>query len=222
MHGCYDALCRLEDKIISDAAALGLDPVIIMLGDYVDRGPRSADVLDHLVASPPQGFERVCLVGNHEAAMLDFLDGRLSLDLWLSMGAMQTLRSYGLDPHRFQDVQIKQKDLEQMLRDAIPREHIAFLRGLPGMVYTDRYVFVHAGIRPGVKLEHQSDADLMTIRSGFLDRAEELERWVVHGHTPVRIPRPEGKRIGIDTAAFRTGQLTALRLIGKKGRLFFS
>lgn len=219
MHGCYDALRRLEDKIIADAADVGLDPVLVMLGDYVDRGPRSAEVLHHLVAPPPQGFERVSLAGNHEAAMLDFLDGRLSLDFWSSMGGLQTLLSYGLDPHGLQGVQA---ELEQRLREAIPREHIAFLRSLPGMAYTNRYVFVHAGIRPGVELARQTDADLMTIRSGFLDRGDKLERWVVHGHTPVRFPRPEGRRIGIDTAAFRTGRLTALRLIGAKGRLLFS
>ncbi|MHB2264590.1 metallophosphoesterase family protein [Aliihoeflea sp. PC F10.4] len=222
VHGCYDELRRLEDKIIADAAILEFDPVIVMLGDYVDRGPRSADVLDHLVAPPPQGFERVCLAGNHEAAMLDFLDGRLSFDFWLQMGGLQTLLSYGLDPHQLQGVQIGQGELEKMLRESIPREHVAFLRSLPGMVYTSSHIFVHAGIRPGVDLRRQTDADLMTIRSGFLDRSNELKHWVVHGHTPVRSPALEGRRIGIDTEAYRTGRLTALRIIGKKGRLFVS
>ena len=222
VHGCFRQLRSLEDRIVADAAGLPGQKLIVMLGDYIDRGPDSARVLDHLLASPPAGFERICLAGNHETQMLDYLDGRLSLERWLATGARSTLFSYDIDAEHLADLYGIGNRLDDYIRAAIPREHIQFLGNMPIMVFSDRYVFVHAGIRPGVPLLEQEDDDLLYIREEFFEASRRLNRWVVHGHTPVEFPRIDGRRLGIDTGAFKTGRLTAVRVAGKQGRLLFS
>ena len=222
MHGCYRELASLERKIIADAAVLPGRKLIIMLGDYIDRGPDSAKVLDHLIMLPPAGFERICLIGNHEAQTLDYLDGKLSLGRWLATGARSTLFSYGIDTEHLSELYGSGSRLDDHIRATIPHEHIEFMRALPILVYSDRFVFVHAGIRPGVPLLEQQDDDLLYIREEFFEASRRLDRWVVHGHTPTDIPRIDGRRLDIDTGAFKTGRLTAVRITGKGGRLLFS
>ncbi|WP_214472413.1 metallophosphoesterase [Mesorhizobium sp. dw_380] len=222
VHGCYKELRSLEQKILLDSLRFQGRKIIIMLGDYVDRGPQSARVLDHLLAPPPKGFQRICLAGNHEVAMLHYLDGNLSREPWLATGGLQTLFSYGLDPTRLASLYTSGAEIDRRIREVIPAEHVGFLRGLPIMVRSRKFVFVHAGIRPGVDLAAQDDHDLLHIRSDFFDASHLLDRWVVHGHTPVDIPRLEGRRLGIDTAAFQSGRLTAVRIADKRGRLIFS
>ncbi|MBE1204589.1 serine/threonine protein phosphatase [Aminobacter carboxidus] len=222
VHGCYQELASLEHKIVADAATLPGRKLIIMLGDYIDRGPDSARVLDHLIAPPPAGFERICLTGNHEAQTIDYLDGRLSLERWLSTGARSTLFSYGIDAEHLGELYGSDGKLDEHIRATIPRDHIDFIRALPIMAYSERFVFVHAGIRPGVPLLEQKDDDLIYIRQEFFEASRRLDRWVVHGHTPVDHPRIDGRRLDIDTGAFKTGRLTAVRIAGKGGRLLFS
>jgi serine/threonine protein phosphatase 1 len=218
VHGCLDELLALERNIAEDASTLPAAKLILMLGDYVDRGPASAQVLDHMVAPPPPGFERICLAGNHEIAMLDYLDGRTSLQSWLRIGGEPTLLSYGIDHRRLLDLYRDERQIDEAIRDAIPPDHVAFLRSLPVLVEAGRYVFVHAGIRPGVALDRQTDTDLVFIRSAFFERAHLLTRYVVHGHTPVEEARREGMRVNLDTGAFFTGRLTGLRIWQDKGR----
>jgi serine/threonine protein phosphatase 1 len=222
IHGCYRELRSLEQKILLDSSRFGGRKLIIMLGDYIDRGPQSARVLDHLLAPPPQGFQRVCLAGNHEVAMLNYLDGTLSRDPWLSVGGLQTLFSYGVDPARLADLHGSSEEVDQHIREIIPADHVSFMRALPIMICSTKFVFVHAGIRPGIDLAAQDDDDLLNIRSDFFETSHLLDRWVVHGHTPVDVPRIEGRRLGIDTGAFQSGRLTALRIADKRGRLIFS
>lgn len=222
VHGCHDALVSLETKIVEDARSHDGRKLMIMLGDCVDRGPASARVLTHLSGPPPEGFERICLAGNHDAAMLDYLDGRADLESWLALDGRQTLYSYGIDPDHLAGLLRRPGEIDDMIRSSIPEAHVAFLRGLPVLAYSQRFVFVHAGIRPGIPLDQQTDADLMTIRRGFLDAQTPFERWVIHGHTPVEFPRPNGRRLGIDTGVCETGRLTALRIIGSRGHLLFS
>lgn len=222
VHGCFKLLRSLEDKIVADATGLPGRKLIVMLGDYIDRGPDSAKVLDHLQATLPLGFERICLAGNHETQMLDYLDGRLSLERWLATGARSTLFSYDIDAEHLADLYGSGDRLDDYIRATIPPEHIQFLRGLPIMAYSERFVFVHAGIRPGVPLLEQEDHDLLYIREAFFEASRRLDRWVVHGHTPVDHPRIDGRRLGIDTGAFKSGRLTAVRIAGKQGRLLFS
>jgi len=219
VHGCLEELRALERKILADAQAFRGYKVIIMLGDYVDRGPQSRRVIEHLIAPPPDGFMRLCLAGNHEAAMLNYLDGQLSREPWLAVGGRETLYSYGIDPARLATLYGSDDEIDERIREAIPASHVDFLRTLPAMIVTERFVFVHAGIRPGIALEAQDEADLLNIRADFFEQAHRLDHWVVHGHTIVEAPRLDGRRIGIDTGAFRSGRLTALRLVGKYGRL---
>ncbi|WP_157019511.1 metallophosphoesterase family protein [Mesorhizobium xinjiangense] len=218
VHGCLDELLALERLIGTDAEQLPPCPrLIVMLGDYVDRGPASAQVLDHLTEPPPLGFERVCLAGNHDLMMLDFLEGRCELSAWLAMGGEATLASYGIDVSGLGRARFR-RQVEDAVRQSIPAAHLAFLRGLPVLLESPKFLFVHAGIRPGLPLAGQSDNDLVTIRSAFFDHAALLERYVVHGHTPVARPTLEGRRLNLDTAAFSTGRLTCARLWNKKAR----
>lgn len=219
VHGCYDELRTLEQKIEADALQFRGRKIIIMLGDYVDRGPNSRRVVEHLMAPPPEGFMRVCLAGNHEVAMLAYLDGHLSLEPWLRVGGRETLFSYGIDPDRLGDLYGSSEEVDERIREAVPATHVAFMRTLPVMICSERFLFVHAGIRPGIALEAQDEADLLNIRSEFLAAAHRLDRWVVHGHTIVDVPTLDGRRLGIDTGAFQSGRLTALRIVGKYGRL---
>jgi serine/threonine protein phosphatase 1 len=217
VHGCLEALLALERNIIEDAGDLPGHKLIIMLGDYVDRGPRSAEVLDHLAGPAPAGIERLCLAGNHELAMLDYVEGRIGLRNWLRIGAEQTLLSYGIDHQRLLDTYGNERQVDGFIRETIPDRHVAFLRSLPVLVEADRYIFVHAGIRPGVGLDEQRDEDLVFIRSAFFDNAHLLSRYVVHGHTPVVEAKREGMRVNIDTGAFFSGRLTGLRIWQDKG-----
>lgn len=218
VHGCLDALLALERRIADDAVALPGRKLLVMLGDYVDRGPASAQVLDHLVAPPPPGFHRICLAGNHEVAMLDYLEGRIDLRSWLLMGAGPTLLSYGIDHDRLRQMHGNRRSIDNAVRDAIPAEHVAFLRTLPVLVESRRYVFVHAGIRPGVPMREQDENDLVLIRAPFFDNADRLTRYVVHGHTPVKQAGREGMRVNLDSGAYFSGQLTALRIWRDTGR----
>ncbi|WP_296747041.1 metallophosphoesterase family protein [Mesorhizobium sp.] len=219
VHGCYDELRALEQKIQLDALQFRGRKVIIMLGDYVDRGPQSRRVIEHLMAPAPKGFLRVCLAGNHEVAMLSYLDGHLSREPWLRVGGLETLFSYGVDPARLKSLYGSNDEVDMRIRSAIPASHVDFLRTLPVMVCSEKFVFVHAGIRPGIALEAQDEADLLNIREEFFEASHRLDRWVVHGHTIVDAPQRDGRRLDIDTGAFRTGRLTAVRIVGKYGRL---
>jgi serine/threonine protein phosphatase 1 len=218
VHGCLDELLALESVVARDAEEVPGKKLIVMLGDYVDRGPASAQVLDHLLAPPPPGFERICLTGNHEMVMLDYLDGRVDRAGWLGMGGGSTLLSYGVDQERLREIYRSDRKVDDVIRAVVPAAHIAFLRALPIMLETPDYLFVHAGIRPDLPLERQSDRDLVFIREEFYRRAHLLTRYVVHGHTPVTEARRDGMRVDIDTGAFFSGRLTALRLWRNKGR----
>ena len=150
--------------------------------------------------------------------MLDYLEGRIGLAGWLAMGGEQTLLSYGIDHERLRAVYRSDRQIDDVIRAAIPAAHVAFLRALPIMVETPGFLFVHAGIRPELPLDRQSDRDLVFIREDFYKAAHLLTRYVVHGHTPVAEARREGMRVDIDTGAFFSGRLTALRLWRNKGR----
>ena len=222
VHGCLEKLASLEEKIAADGRSFSEPKLIIMLGDYVDRGPDSAGVLSRLAGSPPAGFERICLAGNHEIAMLDYFEGRCELASWLAMGGKATLASYGIDISRLKDLGSKQRGIDAAIRTAIPREHADFLRSLPVLVEAPRHVFVHAGFRPDIPIEEQDDYTLVTIRREFHDKAGLLRHTVIHGHTPVRKPQLDGKRLNIDTGAYLGRSLTAVRIFRGKGRFIQS
>lgn len=208
VHGCLDHLRRLEEKIVNDAAAIEGEKWIVMIGDYVDRGPRAAGVIDHLIADPPEGFRRFCLLGNHEDVMLKFLLDPMRNPEWMSIGgADTTLASYGID---IADIDTA-LHLKRVIGGAIPKAHIAFLKSLPVLITLPGVAFAHAGVRPGIPLEEQRDDDLVWIRPGGGPTG--IAERVVHGHTPVREPHVADDRINIDTGAFVNGRLTAVRLL---------
>ena len=210
VHGCRAELDMLEAMIVSDSADVEGEKWLVMLGDYVDRGPRSADVLDRLCSSPPAGFRRICIAGNHEVMMLAFLAAPTTDSDWLRFGGIETLASYHIDMPAFRRASMSRR--KQILQSHIPAEHIEFLEGLPLSLTLPETVFVHAGIRPDLPLEAQSESDMLWIREPFLSNLAPLPYIVVHGHTPTAEPQLFGSRIGIDTGAFATGILTALRL----------
>ena len=197
VHGCYEQLLALEREIVIDAAGFDGEKWIVMLGDYVDRGPDSALVLAHLLSSQPAGLRRFCLMGNHEAVLLNYLASPWQHREWLAFGGEATLASYG------------QQDSSE--RPALPLAHVDFLRSLPYTLSLPGVVFVHAGLRPGVPLSEQSPEDLLWIREPFLSTPDPLPR-VVHGHTPGTEPVVTSSRICVDTAAFSSGVLTAVRV----------
>lgn len=211
VHGCLDALLELEDIIRNDATKVDGRKLIVMLGDYVDRGPKSSAVLYHLTASAPAGFDRVCLRGNHDDAFLAFIDADPSGDWVLDHGADTTFASYGVDVQDF-GPGVNRHLLREALRAAIPASHIEFLQTLPVLLTIGSDIFAHAGIRPGRPLSEQTDDDLMWIRRSFLDLGPGLPVRVFHGHTPMREAHVGPDRVSLDTHCYRTGRLTAARL----------
>ncbi len=208
VHGCDDILGRLEDLIFEDCSKHAGTKWLIMLGDYVDRGQKSASVLHRLMTAPRADIDRVCLAGNHESVMLDFLRNPAKTHRWLELGGLETLRSYGIP-----GVPDNREALKGLLQTHIPAEHVAFLESLPSMVSVPGYCFVHAGLREGVALERQQDSDLLWLRPAAAGKAAAPKDFVtVHGHTPVSKVQIAAGRINIDTGAYMNGPLTALRL----------
>jgi serine/threonine protein phosphatase 1 len=218
VHGRADLLERLHALILADAAhSAASRKVIIYLGDYVDRGPKSRQVIEALLHPAPDGFERVFLRGNHEHAMLQFLNAVPGSEAWLSWGGESTLFSYGVRPRgeggKLRDMPL----LSEELNRALPPEHRAFLSALPLYHEEGNYLFVHAGIRPDRPMEAQTPEDLMFIRDEFIHHGGEFTHTVVFGHSIFDAPFRAPHRIGIDTGAYATGKLTALWLEGSDG-----
>ena len=213
IHGRSDLLAELLSQIEQDAAASGATTkTLVFLGDYVDRGPDSRGVIDLLATGLPSGFKAHFLKGNHEEFLLDFLADPSSLDGWLRNGGEETLRSYSVDVDGLEARRAPPLAWQAALLDVLPKAHWRFLESLELKRVIGDYVFVHAGLRPGVPLEDQKPDDLLWIRQLFLDCQEPFEKVVVHGHTPDRAPVVRSNRIGIDTGAVFSGCLTALRL----------
>jgi serine/threonine protein phosphatase 1 len=216
VHGRYDLLKELMARIAADAAAhaRGRRPILIFCGDYVDRGPNSAEVIESLLwLQRNASFDLHLLKGNHEQALLAFLDDPESAIDWISFGGAETLRSYGVTPPRPEAEIADYQRARDKLLDGMPASHLRLMERLELIVGIGDYAFAHAGVRPGVPLERQSEDDLLWIRRGFLDSHSRFEKIVVHGHS-WRDSRAEilDHRIGLDTGAYQTGVLTAVRL----------
>jgi serine/threonine protein phosphatase 1 len=218
IHGRRDLLDGLLARIEQDSAAQPVEhELIVFVGDYIDRGPQSREVIDRLLAPMPRAMEPVFLLGNHERLLIDTLRSAETLSLWLPNGGQATLKSYGID---LLDMANRPagSPAESWLEQAIPETHRAFLKGLQLYKEIGDYLFVHAGVRPGVPLAEQSNHDLLWIRAEFLDYDGDFGRFVVHGHTAHHEPDVRANRIGIDTGAVKSGKLTALRLEGADRR----
>lgn len=220
VHGHLGHLRRLEALIEADARAFPGSKLIVTLGDYVDRGSDSAAVIDHLVAPPPLGLERLCLLGNHEQLMLELLRDRIDVRTWMDFGGEATMRSYGIDFHYLTaEAGMTAARAVDLFREAVPAGHVDFLAALPIAVETPRHIFVHAGVRPSVAWEDQADEDLLYIRNDFLlGDLSGFPKTVVHGHTPGMATVSE-RRISLDSGVHLGGPLTAARITADGVRL---
>jgi len=223
IHGRYDLLEKLLEMIDLDAKNVeGCDQnVLIFLGDYVDRGASTKRVIEHLSMPPPPGFEMICLKGNHEDMLLQFLEGGGPLVAWLKNGGRETLKSYGLDVRSLAASTLTGADVEAArlaLRAIIPKSHIEFLASLALIHIEGDYAFVHAGVRPGIDIAAQKEIDLIWIRDEFLKSDADFGKFIVHGHSVASQPSLKANRIGIDTGAWRTDVLTCLVLEGRQRR----
>lgn len=210
-----DLIAQLELGATEDTRAAG-KPIVIFLGDYVDRGPDSAGVLDLLLSGRPHGCECRYLRGNHEQSMMAFLAEPVSNRAWLLQGGVETLLSYGVQPPPAVAAQDEELELAaEQLRASLPPAHIAFLVDLERYVALGDYAFVHAGVDPSRTLEEQTDRDLYWSRAAFIASKRPFSHRVVHGHTPVDQPYADNRRIAVDTGAYATGALTAARFEGE-------
>ena len=213
IHGRSDLLSKLFTHIDDDLRARPIaDSIQVFLGDYIDRGPNSRRVIDLLITRQRRR-DVLFLKGNHEDCALRFLNDPTVLPAWQSIGGLPTLLSYGVMPTRGDDAKSQQK-VSTALREAMPDNHRRFIGGLALSFTCGDFFFVHAGVRPGIPLQMQSQRDLLWIRDDFLLHEEDFGMVVVHGHTPLYKPDIRSNRINIDTGAYATGQLTCLVLEG--------
>ena len=215
VHGRFDLLSEMACLIEADLRASRPERAIeIFLGDYVDRGPQTREVIDWLMDTQPVTDERICLYGNHEDMMLKALDQPSAMPVWEVNGGDATLASYGVavppvSPAAANDAFVA----------AFPQRHLQFLSALPRRVEFGSYLFVHAGIDPDRPLDDQDPNDLIWIREKFHRSEADFGRIVVHGHTPVREPEFRPNRINIDTGAVFRGRLTCVVLEGTARRV---
>jgi serine/threonine protein phosphatase 1 len=209
VHGRADLLDHAFLRIDADLADRSpCRAVQVLLGDYVDRGPSSREVLDCLVERG-RSHKLVCLKGNHEGYVAGFLRNPSVLADWRHVGGLETLKSYGLEPSSNPD-RGEREALARGLAAALPSAHRQFLQSLVTSFSCGDFFFAHAGIRPGTPLSHQHEEDLLWIRDDFLCCEEDFGKIIVHGHTPVLEPEIRPNRINIDTGAYATGKLTCL------------
>jgi len=220
IHGRADLLQKLIATITADGrtAAAGLRKVVIFLGDYIDRGDQSREVVDLLIHQPLPGFDTLFLKGNHEAEMMSFLAQPDPMHGWLQHGGQSTVFSYRVRVANRISAKEKMIDLRDGLLQTIPVEHQRFFADLRYSFELGDYYFVHAGVRPGVPLDQQDPMDLLWIRDPFLSSPLYHGRLIVHGHTVTERPITLPNRIGIDTGAYYSTQLTCLVLEGETMR----
>lgn len=216
VHGRLDLLDQLLGEIHRDIARRPAGRVLLVfLGDLIDRGPSSAQVVERLRTYRRDGVRPLFLLGNHEEVMLRILEGEAEhVAAWLRFGGAECLKSYGVEPRALAGA--SDEVALSTIRAAVPASHVEFLKTFVDSCQFGDYLFVHAGIRPGVALDRQRQSDLRWIRVPFLVDETDHGFIVVHGHTisPSVDERPN--RIGIDTGAYRTGVLTALAIEGEQ------
>lgn len=213
IHGKIDLLQELQRKMEADQACHPhMAHTEVYLGDYVDRGPATAGVIENLMQRQ-QERGAICLSGNHEDMMLEAYRSFDAFLHWTSVGGRPAALSY-LPPITTPADELEEHDLWQSWRRAMPESHVTFLKKLGTTFVSGDYVFVHAGLRPGIAIEDQKRRDCLWIRHDFLDHREAFSHVVVHGHTPVNEPDMRANRIGIDTGAVFSGRLTCLVLDG--------
>jgi serine/threonine protein phosphatase 1 len=213
IHGRSDLLEPLLERIWADAPQAA--NTLVFLGDYIDRGPSSKQVIDRVAQLERPGWDIIKLRGNHEQIMLEYLQNADVYQAWRTFGGAETLLSYGVKPPVFSDAgEIRRAHAEFLA--ALPRSHLGFLNGLETSYIVGDYFFVHAGVRPGLALERQMPEDMLWIRDEFLSSDIRFGKVVVHGHSPSEKPIIRPNRIGIDTGAYATGALTAVKFVADR------
>lgn len=217
VHGRFDLLQQMHRMIAAEIMRDQPDDWrVIHLGDYVDRGPQSAQALDCLAKLTVRDPRYIALMGNHDEGMLDFLDDPTSSQIFLEFGGRETATSYGVALNASSRHALLESHRE--LLSVIPEKHIGLLRSLQRSVAFGDYFFCHAGVRPGIALDAQDPHDLIWIRREFLNHTGLFDKVIVHGHTPHHEPEWHPNRINLDTMAFATGRLTALVMEGREKR----
>jgi serine/threonine protein phosphatase 1 len=215
IHGRLDLLDALLASIAADdrARGNGVETHYIFLGDLIDRGPDSRGVVDRLIAFHASGRNARFLMGNHEQVFLRALEGdRRALRFLNKIGGRETLQSYGIGPAEYSALDFD--ELAALAQEKVPAAHRAFLEGFEDKILLGDYLFVHAGLRPGIAIDEQEQSDLCWIRDEFLTCKDSFGPIVVHGHSITEEIDVRANRIGIDTGAFATGKLTAIGLEG--------
>lgn len=210
VHGRVDLLVDMLGKIADhDAGRPRRHTAIVLLGDLIDRGPSSNEVVELARTHPTSGPRLYVVVGNHEELMLKSIDGDINaFNTWMTNGGLATMRSYGVDTANV--VGLELEDFRQRVADTIPPSHVSFLRSGADSIRFGDYLLVHAGILPGKPIEQQRSKDLRWIRRAFLESAADHGFVVVHGHSQRTEIEVLPNRIGIDTGAYHSGVLTAV------------
>jgi serine/threonine protein phosphatase 1 len=211
IHGRHDLLQQIHELILADANEYLHTSHIVYIGDYIDRGAQSKQVIDYLLSNPLPDFESIFLLGNHEQVLLEFLHEPQSAAAWFSFGGLSTLTSYGVEITGIPTPK-QLPDLQKSFQEKIPDAHRQFFQQLLPFYEKDNYYFVHAGVRPGIKLKKQRREDMLWIREKFLDSQKFHGKIIVHGHTITDEPEIHSNRIGIDTGAYSSNILTCLVL----------
>ena len=194
IHGSIDMLNRLMDII---PWRMDKD-LLIFLGDYIDRGTHGKEVVDYIITLKRNSEYVRCLLGNHDAMFLDYLNGK-NLDQYISNGGDKTLISYGVTG-------------PEVGYESIPEDHVHFFKSLEPYIELEDYYFVHAGFRPGVEIKEQKLEDMLWIRNEFIESKYDFGKKVIFGHTPLEEPLIMDNKIGIDTGAGYGENLTCLEL----------
>ncbi len=194
VHGCIHSFSMLLEQVRDRA------DTIVLLGDYIDRGPASRQVVDRILELKKEHPQVITLQGNHELMLLNYLEG-LDQTVFLRVGGLQTLQSYGLDPTR-----------EPVTKESLPEEHLAFFTSLPLFWEDNHGIYVHAGLEPGCHLSWQTPDWCLWVRDKFIYSSFDFGKPVIFGHTVFKKPLVEPNKIGIDTGAVYGGRLTALLL----------
>lgn len=212
IHGRHDLLCRMIARIEADEVGRpAAETTVILLGDLVDRGPDSAGVIATAREWAKRRNVRI-LAGNHEEMFLGSFERDDTLRHFIRHGGRETLLSYPIEPDVYNRATLE--ELRAIMREAVPAEDVEFMKSMEDRIQIGDYVFVHAGVRPGVPLEEQKVSDLRWIRGEFIDGPERRNFAVVHGHTILETPHVSPLRISLDTGAYASGLLTAVGLEG--------
>ncbi len=209
-----DMIALLEARSIDDTRLAGA-PIVVFLGDYVDRGHDSAGVIDILAAGRPRHCEARYLSGNHEQSLLAFMENPTANRGWVLQGGAETLMSYGVRPPPFGGSKESWQQAADDLGSRMPSTHLDFLKGLERFVELGDYAFVHAGVDDTRLLSEQTDEALYWSRGSFIESKRAFTHKVVHGHTPVDQPFADARRVAVDTGAYASGVLTAARFEGE-------